>query len=257
MRLSAPQLLVPIAIAAMFAWLPAAGNTQTTAAPVVPPAGSSAPVTINSCGPIINDKNATTNILGVPVPASMSSGIQIEFVNNGGAAATLVNFAVDSAGDHFVIRDVGTFSPGISIKHQFRNGQGQAFVLPAFIAPNVTCHVASVQFSDGSVWRPGQAPAAAAQAGAPAHTNLQASPARVSVDMASDFELFFVQSNDHVTAFKEIDDCAKVAAVALAISGDSTATFRVKPLAPGSCTAHVIDENGNTLAVPITVTSVQ
>lgn len=243
------------AIACAFAIVP--NLAAADSAPAVPPAGGASPITINSCGPIINDKNATTNIFGVPVPASMSSGIQIEFVNSASVAATLVNFAVDSAGDHFVIRDVGTFSPGVSIKHQFRNGSGQAFVLPAFIAPNVTCRVDSAQFSDGSVWRPGQSAAAAAAAGAPAHTSLQVSPARVSVDMASDFELFLVQSNDHVTSFKEIDNCANIATLSLAISGDSTATFRVKPLAPGTCTAHVIDENGNSVAVPITVQSVR
>jgi len=56
-----------------------------------------------------------------------------------------------------------------------------------------------------------------------------------------------------VSAFKEIDDCAKVATVSLSISGDSSATYSVKPIAAGSCTAHVIDDKGNTIAIPIAV----
>jgi len=113
------RLIIASAIACALGALPsiALGDAGTAA----PATSASPPVTINSCGPIINDKNATTNVLGVPVPASMSSGIQIEFVNTANLPATLVNFAVDSAGDHFVIRDVGTFSPGVSIKHQYRS----------------------------------------------------------------------------------------------------------------------------------------
>src|ERR1700736_1120382 len=118
-------------------------------------AASVPPVTINSCGPII-DKNQKQTIFGLAIPVSTSSGIAIEFVNESKQTATLVNFAVDSSGNNFVIRDVGKFSPGISIKHEYRNGQGQSFLLPAFIAPNVKCHVASVEFADGTIWRKGQ-----------------------------------------------------------------------------------------------------
>jgi len=244
------RLIIASAIACALGALPsiALGDAGTAA----PATSASPPVTINSCGPIINDKNATTNVLGVPVPASMSSGIQIEFVNTANLPATLVNFAVDSAGDHFVIRDVGTFSPGVSIKHQYRNGAGQAFVLPAFISPNISCHVASVQFNDGSIWRRGQQSAAAAQPSA-APSTLQAFPASVTIDRSTDSQLFLVDSARHVSAFKEIDDCAKVATVSLSISGDSSATYSVKPIAAGSCTAHVIDDKGNTIAIPIAV----
>ncbi|HLW37878.1 MAG TPA: hypothetical protein VKR99_05565, partial [Candidatus Eremiobacteraceae bacterium] len=91
--LAALWCIVPIA---------ALGDSST------PTASSPAPVTINSCGPII-DKSATTNVAGIPIPASTSSGIAIEFVNESSQPVTLVNFQVQSAGDQFVIRDVGTF----------------------------------------------------------------------------------------------------------------------------------------------------
>jgi hypothetical protein len=214
-------------------------------------------VTINSCGPII-DKNQKQTIFGVAVPVSTSSGIAIEFVNETKQVATLVNFAVDSAGSHFVIRDVGKFSPGISIKHEYRNGQGQSFVLPAFIAPNVKCHVASVEFADGTVWRKGQAATTATTqpvTTTPGQTSgtLTATPTTVSIDKVADTALFLVSSTERVAAFKETDDCAKVASIFVAAVADNSATYSVKPLAAGTCTAHIADEDGHGISIPIVV----
>ena len=201
-------------------------------------AGNPAPVTINSCGPII-DKNQTQNYFGVNVPVSTSGGIAIEFVNESKQTATLVNFAVDSGGETFVIRDVGKFSPGVSIKHQYRNGQGQSFVLPAFIAPNVKCHVASVEFADGTVWRKGQAasntqPVVPAQAQSSAA--LTVTPTTVNIEKVTNSALFLVTSSSKVAAFKESDDCASVAKVFVAAMADSSATYSVRPIAAGTCT---------------------
>ena len=218
-------------------------------------AGSAPPVTINSCGPII-DKNQTQNYFGINVPVSTSNGIAIEFVNESKETATLVNFAVDSNGDQFVIRDVGKFSPGISIKHQYRKGQGQSFVLPAFIAPKIKCHVASVEFADGTVWRKGQAPAAATgpvtTAGQSA-SGLTATPARLNIDGVANAALFLVSTTERVAAFKETDNCTNVASIFVAATADASATYSVKPLAAGSCTATVTDEDGHTVSVPISV----
>src|SRR5579884_960020 len=109
--------------------------TITAALPPPVPAqeAPAPPVVINACGPILNNGNTQT-LFGVPV-ASTSSGIQIQFTNESSKTANLINFAVDSNGSSFVIRDVGTFSPGVEIKHRFTNGSGQAFVLPQFVAP--------------------------------------------------------------------------------------------------------------------------
>jgi hypothetical protein len=218
-------------------------------------AGNPQPVTINSCGPII-DKNQQQSYFGVSVPVSTSSGIAIEFVNESKQTATLVNFAVDSSGDHFVIRDVGKFSPGVSIKHQYRNGQGQSFVLPAFIAPKIQCQVASVEFADGTVWRKGQTAAATIQPDTTAGQSsgaLTANPTHVTIDRVANAALFLVSSTERVASFKETDNCANIAAIFVAATADASATFSVKPLAAGSCTASVKDENGNTVAVPIIV----
>lgn len=246
---------VVVCLAAIIFTFPLIASADANA-PITPPAGNASPVTINSCGPIIN-KNAsqTTTVAGIPIPASTSSGIAIEFVNESHQTATLVNFAVDSGGDRFVIRDVGTFSPGTSIKHQYRNGFGQAFILPAFIAPDVRCHVASVKFADGTVWRKGQAAAATTQPVTPQSQpgSLAASPASLNIETVADSALFLVTSTARVSAFKETDDCSKVATVFVAATGDSSATYSVKPLAAGACTAHVSDEAGSTISVPIVV----
>jgi hypothetical protein len=216
---------------------------------------STPPVTINSCGPIL-DKTSQPTIAGIPIPAQASTGIQIEFVNETNQTATLVNFNVKSGGDQFVIRDVGTFSPGVSIKHKYRNGEGQAFILPEFIAPKVACEVASVKFADGSVWEKGQAPTATQTPAAPspqATSPLSVTPASLKLTTAMGSALFLVSSSAKVAAFKETDDCAKTASVFVAATSDASASFSVKPLASGSCTAHVTDEGGDTVAIPIVV----
>lgn len=220
-------------------------------------AGVDAPVTINSCGPIINRNATPTTIAGIPV-ATSSTGIQIQFTNETDKTVDLVNFAVDSNGTQFVIRDVGKFSPGVSIDHQYRNGAGQAFVLPALIAPNIRCRVASVRFEDGSTWRKGTASNGSGQSAPPppaanSATSISANPARIEIDRATDSELFMVSSSQRVTAFKESDDCTNVASVFVAATGQSSATYTVRPLSAGSCTARIVDEAGNGLSVPILV----
>ena len=218
----------------------------------IPPTGSVSPVTINTCGPILNNSPGT-QVAGIQL-AQGSSGIRIEFVNESTKTADLVNFAIDSNGQQFVIRDVGTFSPGISIKHEFKNGYGQAFVLPAFIAPHVKCSVSSVKFTDGTLWEPGQATASAHAPPPPAaRAAISADPPSVQINRTADSELFFVKSSERITAFKETDNCTGIASVYVAATGQSSATYTVKPLATGQCTATITDEAGNTLAVPVAV----
>lgn len=209
----------------------------------------SAPVAINACGPMLNNNNTQT-LFGVPV-ASSSSGIKIQFTNESQKTANLINFAVDSNGDSFVIRDVGTFSPGVEITHRYTNGSGQAFLLPQFVAPKITCHVQSVTFTDGSVWRRGESAISTPQ---PSSSNpLSVAPQAVALDRNAESHLFMVLSSAKVAAFTERDTCQGIAAVSLTSSGEAAATYMVKPVAPGTCSAVVRDESGNTVMVPITV----
>lgn len=210
------------------------------------------PVTINSCGPeLASNSTNGPSVAGIPL-STTSSGIRIEFVNESTKTADLVNFDVNSNGTHFVIRDVGTFSPGVSITHRYRSGSGQSFVLPSFIAPRIKCRVASVRFADGSSWTRGQAAAGTSQ---PPSTNaaLSANPAQLNLARTTESNLFMVSSSERITAFKETDSCSGIASVFVAATGESSITYSVKPLSPGSCSARIRDATGNVLSVPITI----
>jgi hypothetical protein len=220
---------------------------------------SQPPITINSCAPILRapmPKSFSTpgpSFLGIPLTqmTSTSGGMTIKFVNESKVTANLVNFAVDSNGNRFVVRDVGKFSPGITIVHQFDNGRGQGFILPQFIAPNVKCHVASAEFVDGTVWTHGQT--AALEPPPPAPHGLTATPARVVLNPGAESAIFLVQSPARVAGFKETDNCSGLASVNVGAAGDAAVSYSVRPIGPGTCTAHVINENGTTASIPITV----
>jgi hypothetical protein len=210
---------------------------------------ASAPVAINACGPMINNNNTQT-LFGVPV-AQSSSGIKIQFTNESAKTANLINFSVDSNGDSFVIRDVGTFSPGVEITHRYSNGAGQAYVLPQFISPKIDCHVQSVSFTDGTTWRRGET---ALSSPLPASSNpLSVTPKAVALDSNAEPHLFMVLSNAKIAAFTERDTCQGIAAISLTSSGEAAATYMVKPLAAGTCSAAIRDEAGNSIMLPVTV----
>ncbi|MDQ6780633.1 MAG: hypothetical protein M3Z37_05710 [Candidatus Eremiobacteraeota bacterium] len=73
------------------------------------------------------------------------------------------------------------------------------------------------------------------------------------IDNATNSELFLVKSTAHVAAFKETDNCSQIASIFVATSGDASATYSVRPMAHGTCTAQVADEAGHTVSVAITV----
>jgi hypothetical protein len=186
----------------------------------------------------------------------------ITFVNESNRVATLVNFDVNDNGNRFVIRDVGTFSPGVTIDHQYANGRGQSYILPAFITPRVRCHVASVTFADGTIWRrgqpappppPGYAPGYRPGPGYGYGARLMATPRQITLDTSVESALFLVQSSAPVAGFREHDNCDGIANVYVASTADTAATYAVRPLAPGSCRATVRDESGASTAIPITV----
>jgi hypothetical protein len=213
---------------------------------------AAAPIAINSCTPMLQN-GSTQSVLGIPL-AQSSSGIKIQFTNESSKTANLVNFGVTSNGTSFVIRDVGTFSPNIEITHRYTNGAGQSFVLPAIIAPQVTCVVDSVRFTDGTVWRPGDAMAAQTPEPVAAPGNLlRATPSRADVPLRGGLQYFMVSTGEKLAGFSEGDACQGIATISLIAAGESSATYSVKPIASGSCTATIRDQDGHTLAVPINV----
>lgn len=215
--------------------------------------GSRSPVTINSCQPRLSPASSASpnpNPLVALLQPSTSNGIHIQFTNESTKTADLVNFDVNSNGSHFVIRDVGTFSPGISIDHRYSNGAGQAYILPAFIAPKIHCRVASVRFTDGSVW---PVPPGTAATQARGNSVLSVNPKSVRIDTRLESALFMVSATERVAGFKEADTCSGIATVYVTATAQTSAVYTVKPVAAGTCTATISDETGQTVSVPITV----
>jgi hypothetical protein len=66
-------------------------------------------------------------------------------------------------------------------------------------------------------------------------------------------QYFMVSTEESIAGFSEHDACAGIATVALVVAGKSSATYSVKPIARGSCTATIADQDGHTFTVPITV----
>lgn len=216
--------------------------------------GAAAPVTINSCQPMINNNSGGPSVGGISLTGT-SSGIQIQFTNNAAKTANLINFAVDSNGTSFVIRDVGTFSSGTEITHRYRNGAGQSYVLPSLIAPSLKCSVESVHFTDGTVWRMGSAPTAVETPEPQAGTAslLSSAPTRVDAATNGAIQYFMVSTREKIAGFSERDTCQNIANVTLVAAGGESATYSVQPINRGSCMATIQDQDGHSLTVPINV----
>jgi hypothetical protein len=86
----------------------------------------------------------------------------IEFTNEGSVTADMVRFRIGwGTNDAAFIRDQGKFSPGVTVKHEFKQSEG-ALISPLFSHPNLQCSVESVHFMDGSIWTAQEEPAASA-----------------------------------------------------------------------------------------------
>jgi hypothetical protein len=104
---------------------------------------SAAPVKVAAC----DVQNSYDNVgspqapIAIPGPSILS----IRFANTAPKAASMVTFAVsDDLGNSYEIKDVGTFSTGVTINHEFES--------PADAA-DAKCTVQSVMFEDGSAWK--------------------------------------------------------------------------------------------------------
>jgi hypothetical protein len=215
------------------------------------------PVTIDTCSPLASQRELGTpgstfspapTLIGVPSGPTLSDGMSVTFVNHASKVAKLIDVVVDGPQTHFVIRDAGTFSPSVSITNTFRSDPAAGNLLPAYISPAVRCRVSVVEFADGSMWRYGQVIPAAS---GPYH--LVAAPDRVRLDVGAEDSLFLVTAPAAAAGFHETDTCAGIANVNIAAAGDAQVSYRVRPIAKGSCVARVTSENGSSLSIPIIV----
>jgi hypothetical protein len=131
----------------------AAAAITLSAVPFAASAQTSAPIQITSCDV---QQYVPTQVRpfwypwGGPFPygSLYTDGLHISYVNRTQKTIDRVAFAVDYRGDVQRIVDAGTFSPGVTIDHEFGQFTGLAFLGNQ---PN-SCSVAGVRFTDGSVW---------------------------------------------------------------------------------------------------------
>jgi hypothetical protein len=119
-------LISSAAIAALAIAMPLSANADTASGPIV--------LTQAQVQPAVT--GTSRNVSGL---------ISVEFHNARNVPATKVTFELDAYGAPVrTIDDVGTFSYGATIRHDFPN---------AAIARDQSISVAAVTFADGSVWR--------------------------------------------------------------------------------------------------------
>ncbi|MGZ3519207.1 MAG: hypothetical protein ACXVAM_18910, partial [Vulcanimicrobiaceae bacterium] len=216
------------ALASIAAPLVAFGD-PTLGVPVTATVNAGPPVEINEC------KLLYTGgwLMG------SSSGMQVEFTNDTNQVADVINFRVTSGSQGGNIRDVGTFTPGIEIRHKYHAGDGQMMFSPIFSHPHINCSVESVHFKDGTVWR------ADARVQAPEPTPagpIAAAPAKLSFAAAGAAnDQFFTATQTVAGDVTESDNCAAIAKVTILSKTSMSAVFRVSPLGGGMCAASLKD----------------
>jgi hypothetical protein len=84
-----------------------------------------------------------------PYGSIYTDGLHISYVNRTQKVADRIAFAVNYRGDVERVVDTGTFSPGVTIDHEFGQFTGLAYL---GTNPN-WCRVAAIRFTDGSVFR--------------------------------------------------------------------------------------------------------
>ncbi len=222
----------------------------TMGVPVTETQNSASPVTVNEC----KLKYAGGLIVGT------SAGISIQFTNESNQEADIINFRVTAGSQGGVIRDVGSFAPGIEISHSYRTGDGQMMFSPILSHPNLVCTVDSVHFKDGTVWRPGQPSAAAS----PASTaSVPPGPLAASIDKLAftatgeAYSSLFTVSAQTATKLTENDNCMGIANVTTISTTASQIALKATPIGQGVCGIDVRDAAGHTLVVPVGVTAGQ
>jgi len=219
---------------------------RASAGPVVAPNNPFAsPVSINACNLEYADENHV---------ASRISGVAIQFTNESARVSDLINFRVIINGQTSLIRDVGTFTPGIEITHKFKAGTDQ-FTLPVLLQqfsgrPPVTCRIESIHFADNTTWQPGTPAGTTANATAGA---LSALPARLAFDGPKTGARLLYVTSVAPTTYAIRGNCDGIARLGVVATSARDAVYRIAPLGSGYCAATIVDANGNAAMIPIVV----
>jgi len=102
-------------------------------------------------GPPVEIEDCKLAMIGKLLVAKTGK-LTIEFTNEGKVVADLLRFRVMWGADGVAfIRDQGSFAPGITVKHEFRQSEGE-LVSPLFSHPDLRCFLESAHFIDGTMW---------------------------------------------------------------------------------------------------------
>lgn len=115
---------------------------------------SPAPATTPEPSPVIIDTCRAEFVNYGPFGLIKSvGGLQIKFTNEGDKTIEIARFAVVFDKNQLNIRDVGTFSPGVTVDHRFRdlNGQDTKFGFSHEDQPS-SCTVFFLKYADGTMW---------------------------------------------------------------------------------------------------------
>ena len=111
----------------------------------IPGRAGSAPVHIDVCYLVYRDEVSRRGSETVVGP------LYITFLNDAQQNIDAIDFSVAIEQKHAVIHDVGTFSPGVTVAHQFATFNSKQWAYLPKTQP--TCLVTYVKFGDGTIWR--------------------------------------------------------------------------------------------------------
>ena len=223
--------------------------------PVTPTGAVGPPVEIDECKLLYSGNDV----------AGESAGIFLKFTNDSTLTADLINFKVTAGSEGGMIRDVGTFTPGIEITHHYREGSGHLMFSPLLSHVALDCSVASVQFTNGSVWQATNVhPADPAPFPAPAHLTIRSTrPLGLAPDSLS-FAGIGPQYDQYLSIYDVVGlgaihrsgSCARVVRVRTVEATARSAALRVSPIAAGRCSITIADAANNAVSIPVLVNAV-
>ena len=117
------------------------------------PSRSAPPVLFATVSPIQIDNCRLDYQVGglLGVLGKTTGALMIKFTNESDKAIVVARFSVDVDGKDVSVRDVGTFSPGITVDHKFKDYAGNIqFVFSR--QPQPKCAVTFVKYADGTIW---------------------------------------------------------------------------------------------------------
>lgn len=248
-RLRRPFLFAGAIAAALFAGSPlCVAADPTIAVPVTPTGAAGPPIEIDECKLLYSGNDV----------AGVSSGVYVKFTNDSTLTADLINFKVVAGGESGMIRDVGTFTPGIEITHQYREGSGHMMFSPLLSHVSLDCSVAAVHFKNGSVWQ-----ASSVKPPAPAPTPISVEPSRAFdyAPQALSFAGIGEQYDRYVSlydatgigAVRESGSCAGVVQLHTVGVSRRGAALRVTPVSSGRCSIVLADAANHAVEIPVAV----